>query len=272
MQRKTASKIFTKKTFTGHFYDTLQEKLATLFDLIEAHRQKNLALPEAERTPMPMQENFSNLALDSFVELAVGVNLKSLTAEDEVPLATAMETFQRCMLKRMLNPLWRELKYVLKSERDITRCIKTLNDFYDGLIKQTKQASDLKSRQDILSLFLKTKDDEMDETLLREILLSLMIAGRDTTASSLTFTFLMLGTHPEVQAAAFEEISRVLNESNEKKVTVDMLANLPYLHGVIMEVLRIYPPIVFTAKKAVEDDLLPGGHPIPAGTIITTDI
>lgn len=130
--------------------------------------------------------------------------------------------------------------------------------------------SDLENKGDILSLFLQA-NPELSDKFLRDIVMSFFIAGRDTTACTLSFTFLLLAQHPDAQAKLHEEVAAKFADKSGY-ATVGDVADMPYLNGVIMESLRMYPPVPIDAKQAVHDDVLPNGARIFAGTKISFEI
>jgi len=92
--------------------------------------------------------------------------------------------------------------------------------------------------------------------------------GRDTTAQTLSWLFYNLCTHPEVEKRVIEEIDKVLwnNTWNHRLPRYDSVQKMKYTEAVIWETLRLYPPVPRDPKQAVEDDVLPSGYKIPAGT------
>jgi len=114
------------------------------------------------------------------------------------------------------------------------------------------------SNEDGLSLA-----DPAFQSLMRDIVLSLIIAGRDTTACTLTWVFYLLSQNPEVEEKLLKEIDDTLNGSEP---TYENLTSLTYLHGVVYETLRLYPPVPSDFKTAVHDDVLPDGTKIPKYT------
>lgn len=108
-------------------------------------------------------------------------------------------------------------------------------------------------KQDILSRFLneRPKDPEnMNDRYLRDIILSFLIAGKDTTAGTLSWFIYLLCRHPRVEQKIFEEVNEAVgakgSESMEEfatKVTEGSLAKMTYLHAAISETLRLYPAV-----------------------------
>ncbi|KAJ6553147.1 cytochrome P450 [Mycena capillaripes] len=108
-----------------------------------------------------------------------------------------------------------------------------------------------------------------DYTILRDEILNITAAGRDTTASLLTFTTYMLAEHPNVLAKLRDEILRVVGPA--QRPTYDNFRDMKYLRAVLNETLRLYSPVPFNVRTTVHPTLFrssKGGPPlyIPAGT------
>lgn len=109
-------------------------------------------------------------------------------------------------------------------------------------------------KEDILSRFLveSTKDpEEMNDKYLRDIILSFMIAGKDSTANTLSWLFYMLCKNPLIQERILQEVKEVMNDQvNEanieyfvEKLTDETLEKMHYLHAALTETLRLYPAV-----------------------------
>jgi cytochrome P450 len=98
---------------------------------------------------------------------------------------------------------------------------------------------------------------------------SFIIAGRDTTAVTLSWTFFVLLQESHILKTLLAEIESALGG---KAPTYDSMRNLPFLDAVINEVLRLYPPVPIDPKEAVEDDYLPDGTFVPAGHTVAYDV
>lgn len=105
-----------------------------------------------------------------------------------------------------------------------------------------------------------------------------MIAGRDTTGQTLTWLFYLLSQNPQVESKVFNIVSQWTHFSVQLLEEIDALNGvipdyrelnqLYYLHGVINETLRLYPPVPFDLKYALEDDVLPNGYFIQKGSSV----
>ena len=94
----------------------------------------------------------------------------------------------------------------------------------------------------------------------------MLIAGHETVASALAWTWYLLATAPEVEAKLHDEVDRV---AGGPAATADDLPKLPYTGMVFDEALRLYPPAWIITRKALADDEI-GGYRIPAGTLVVT--
>jgi cytochrome P450 len=124
------------------------------------------------------------------------------------------------------------------------------------------------AHDDLLSMLLQARDEQtgqgMSDRQLRDELMTILLAGHETTANALTWTFYLLSQHPQEAASLSEEVQRVLGD---RPPAVDDLPRLPYTRMVFQEALRLYPPAWSIARRAIQDDEL-AGYPIPAGSVI----
>jgi len=129
------------------------------------------------------------------------------------------------------------------------------------LIKEKKE--DFKDKLDLLSILLQT---EQDDSIIRDNLINFFVAGRDTTASLLTWTFYYFSQFPDVEKKVIEEIESVLGNNLP---TFETLKDLKYLKMVLDEVLRLHPSAIpINGKQAVQNDVLPNGVKVKAGQVV----
>jgi cytochrome P450 len=127
------------------------------------------------------------------------------------------------------------------------------------------------SRDDLLSVLLAAVDEDsgvrMSDQQLRDEMMTLFLAGHETTATALTWTWYLLSRHPEVNAKLREELDQVLG--GRAPAAID-LPKLPYTEMVIREAIRLYPPGPLFAREPVEDVMI-GGYKLAAGSIVTVN-
>lgn len=117
---------------------------------------------------------------------------------------------------------------------------------------------------DLLSMLLHVQDEDgsrMTDKQLRDETITLFLAGHETTASSLSWTWWLLGRNPAVEAKLHAELDEVLGD---RPPSLEDLHRLPYTGNVITESLRLYPPAWGLARVAVENHEL-AGYPVKKG-------
>jgi cytochrome P450 len=137
-----------------------------------------------------------------------------------------------------------------------------------GLMIQARHLEGTESRDDLLSTLIDADRAEPDRPgaarELRDQIVTMLMAGHETTAKALTWTTVLLDAHPEAAARLDAELAATLGE---RPVRAGDLAQLPYCLNVIQEALRLYPPVWLLSRRAVDDDIL-GEFDVPAGTLV----
>ncbi len=139
-----------------------------------------------------------------------------------------------------------------------------------GLIAERRRSG--KDSGDLLSMLLLAQDEDdhigndrhMTDKQVRDEALTLLIAGHETTANALTWTWYLLSQNPDVEARMHAEIDSALGG---KLPGFDDMSKLPYTSGVFAESLRLYPPAWAIGRRAREDYSI-GGYTIPAKSIL----
>ncbi|EDW80387.1 uncharacterized protein Dwil_GK18681 [Drosophila willistoni] len=100
-------------------------------------------------------------------------------------------------------------------------------------------------RHDLIDIFLQLKRTHPPESIVQAQAAFLLLAGFDTSSSSITFALYELSKHPSIQQRLRDELKRALHNSQASRITYDCISGLPYLRQVVDEVLRLYPPTAF---------------------------
>jgi cytochrome P450 len=141
-----------------------------------------------------------------------------------------------------------------------------LNAIVYGMIRE-RQAEGA-DRGDLISMLLRAVDDEtgarMTETQLRDEVITLFLAGHETTADALAWSWLLLAQHPAVETRLHEELASVLGN---RPATAADVPRLVFTRAVVAEALRLYPPAWIIGRRAIVDTEI-GGYTIPAGSIV----
>ena len=149
----------------------------------------------------------------------------------------------------------RYLRGVRRIDRLVTAIIKERHTHDDG------------DRGDLLSMLMLARDDEgkpMTDRQLRDEVITLLIAGHETTALALSWTWYLLAQHPEADAKLAAELRDVLGG---RAPTVSDLPRLRYAEHVVTEAMRLYPPAWGFGREALADCEI-GGYAISAGTTV----
>lgn len=118
---------------------------------------------------------------------------------------------------------------------------------------------------DLLSMLLQAKDDDgsrMSDAQLRDEMMTLFLAGHETTALALSWSWYLLASHPEAEKKFHAELAEVLGG---RTPDVSDLPKLTYTDMIAKEAMRLYPPAYAVGREAIEETEL-GGFPVPKGT------
>ena len=148
---------------------------------------------------------------------------------------------------------------------DRRRAVRELNDVIDGIIRQRRSSN--QPRGDLLDTLLQARDAEgksMSDTQLRDEVMTLFLAGHETTAIALSWACYLLAQNPHIEAQLAEELQTVLGD---QAPTPQDLPRLRYTEMVLKEAMRLYPAVWGIGRRAVADCEI-GGYRVVAGTNI----
>ncbi|KAI4969061.1 hypothetical protein ZWY2020_046391 [Hordeum vulgare] len=190
-----------------------------------------------------------------------------------VPFARAMDDVLDTIFFRHVFPpaLWRLMyRYEVGPEKKMAVARRTIDRFAADTIAKRRSSDDHNhnesSSDDMLSSFLCGNDDASDE-FLRDTAVNLLLAGRDTTGTALSWFFYVVCKNPRVQQKILDELAPIAATKKPEDMVFDAgeLSSLVYLHAALCECMRLYPPVPFQHKAAIADDVLPSGHEMKAG-------
>jgi len=162
------------------------------------------------------------------------------------------------LLHGALNPQYREFR----------KACAVLTRESDRIVGACRADPNLAARKDLLALFVQAEDQHFTNAYLRDMVLNFVIAGRDTTACALSWMFYVLAMHPDVQDKLIAEIDAKYPAGSGPPTLKSVGPTaMPYLNGVLYEILRLYPPVPGDTKTAHMDDVFPDGTKIPKGTV-----
>jgi cytochrome P450 len=159
----------------------------------------------------------------------------------------------------VLLPVWVPVPEHLKIRKSVKRINAVLDHIFEERRKKPGQ------RYDLLSMLMESTYEDtglpMDDRQLRDEVMTIFMAGHETTANALSWTFYLLASHPDVFQKLMDEIFRVTGDRDPE---FSDLHSLKYLTMVIEESMRLYPPAWIIGRKSIKADVL-GEYTIPPG-------
>lgn len=177
-------------------------------------------------------------------------------------LPEALVEIDRRVNELFVTPAW----IPTARNRRLRRAIEALDQAVHGLIAKRKAEGGGES--DIFSALMNARDPDtgegMSDKQIRDEVLTLLMAGHETTATWLSWTLHLLASEPEAERRLQEELDTVLGG---RTPTVHDLPQLPYMARVMQESLRLRPPAWALDRVSVDDDVI-GGYHVPGGSIV----
>ncbi|KAJ7195390.1 hypothetical protein O6H91_Y511700 [Diphasiastrum complanatum] len=245
-----------------------------------------------------LQDLFMRLTLDSICKIGFGVDVGCLSPSlPTVPFAAAFDDANVRIIRRYVDFTWK-IKRALNvgEEAKLRKCIAVVNSFIYKVIEarraemQLNTSEENEKKVDILSRFMSISGpDAYNDKMLRDVVVNFIIAGRDTTALTLSWFFSLLDKNPRVVDNILANMSAVLGEEgNEEacdateqmelwdrivsfaqRLNYQNLNRMHYLHAAITETLRLYPAVPLESKKVESDDTLPDGYSVKQGNFVS---
>ena len=145
----------------------------------------------------------------------------------------------------------------------VKRAVRELDEIVNRIIRQRRASG--QDTGDLLSMLMAARDEDgsgMTDRQLRDEILTFLLAGHETTAVSLSWTWYLLSQHPEAERNSGQELSQVLGGRTPQ---LEDLARLPYTDKVVKESMRLYPPAWSLARTTVKELEL-SGYRLPVGS------
>lgn len=214
----------------------------------------------------------------SMQEITLRVILRVVFGLDEGPRLEKIRQLLSSLLDSMGSPLTSFGLFFPFMQKDLgawspwgrmLRLVQQIDEMIYALIRE-RRAQSHQNRQDILSLMISARYDDgqaMTDEELRDELMTLMVAGHETTASALTWAFYWVDHLPEVRDKLVRELDTLGDNPDPSTV-----ARLPYLTAVCQETLRIYPIAMNAFPRIVKSPIEIQGYTLPVGTAIIPSI
>lgn len=191
------------------------------------------------------------------VEIAAQTLFNVDVSDEKADLSEALEAVMDHAERQYNPPSW----LPTPENRRYQAAIRTLEEIADRIVEKYDDGDG----NDVVSILLAAQGEEITPERVRDEIITILLAGHETTALALTYTLHALGNNPEQSAELQAELDDVLDGRTPTMADLD---DLSYTEQVIQEGMRLYPPVWDLFREAAEPDEL-GGYEIPTGTTVS---
>ncbi|XP_065110624.1 cytochrome P450 4V8 isoform X1 [Paramisgurnus dabryanus] len=267
-RRKMLTPTFHFSILT-EFLEVMNEQAEVLIEKLEKHAGKG---------KFNCFNHITLCALDIICETAMGKKIYAQSNYDSDYVRCVYRMSDIITRRQRMPWYWPDIVYKYFGEgREHNRSLKILHSFTESVIHErsdhlnyiesdSESDQGMKKRKAFLDMLLKATDENgknLTNMDIQEEVDTFMFEGHDTTAAAMNWAVHLLGTHPEVQRKAQQELFEVFGES-ERPVNTEDLKKLRYLECVIKEALRLFPSVPFFARAICEDTKI-NGYRVPKG-------
>jgi cytochrome P450 len=221
-------------------------------------------------TVIDIHKEMTHLTLAIICKTVLGYDVKPEVDEVGDALLTCMNYFNRLLMP--FGELIEKIP-ILPINKGFRQAKTKLDSIVYRMINEhrTKLDKSQEKEDDLLFTLLQAQDEEagigrMTDQQLRDEVMTIFLAGHETTANALTWTLYLLSEHPTIEKRLQEEIYSILGD-DRISVTADDVPKLEYTQKIVTESLRLYPPAWALGRQAINDYEV-GGYTIPKGSII----
>ncbi len=248
-QRRLVQPAFHRQRIAG-YADTM----------VAAALERGQSWQDGDRVDLAAE--MSSLALDIVGRTLFGTDLSDAASEVADALTALLNNFQRRMTGGA-DGLLDRLPTRANARRQ--QALETLDAIIVRLIAAHRDQPETPT-DNVLSMLLSARDEEGDGTgmsdrQVRDEVMTLVLAGHETTANALTWAWFLIGRHAEVAERLHAEVDML-----QARPTLDSVRALPWTHAVVAETLRLYPP-AWTIGRRTTEDLEVDGWTLPAGSL-----
>ncbi|KAK9107948.1 hypothetical protein Syun_023959 [Stephania yunnanensis] len=243
----------------------------------------------SSNSTLDLQDLLQRFAFDNICNITFGHDPRCLLPSlPNTLFASSFDDAVRISSERfncVLPLFWKTKRFLnVGSERRLKKAISLVRDFARTIVKQKKKEfinltntnhpnnANNAAAQDLLSRLILSNNNggEDDETLGVDMVISFILAGRDTTSAALTWFFWLVSRNPRVEAEILKEIKGIEEEGSRDDggmmVYEEVRREMGYTEAALCESMRLYPPVPTDTKEAAEDDVLPDGTEVRKGT------
>ena len=227
---------------------------------------------DADKT-VDLQELLRRLAFNIVCKVSLGLDPFPLDpSSPALPLARAFDTASGICARRGAAPVFAvwKIKRALRvgSERRLRKAVEEVHACVDEIIgRKKKMMIENKGGRDDGDLLSRMISAGHGHEVVRDSVISFIMAGRETTSAAMTWLFWLLSRHRRIEEELVKELWAT--RGKEKCMGYECLKEMKVLKACLCESMRLYPPVAWDSKHALSDDILPDGTPVRAGDRVT---
>lgn len=254
----TKDRVSDLHCFETHF-QTLLRGIYKGGPLDGEHEQVDMNI--ASGRVVDISDLFFRMTLDITTDFLLGADVKSLSTVNN-PFAEAFNNVQRLQNIIARTGKLRGLYPKGEFRRSLHQVETFINHYVERTLRLTSEELEAHTKTDAGYTFLhELARTTRDPKQLRDQIMAVLLAGRDTTASTLSWALYELSRTPHAVAKLRSEIQNFVGDESQAP-TYEHLKNMPYLRAILNETLRLYPSVPFNVRLALKDTTLPrGGGP-----------
>jgi cytochrome P450 len=246
--RRALQPLFTKKhvmMFAGHMAEAAETTVGRW----------------SEGAVVDLDPECRRLTLRALGRSVLGVDLDERADE----IAGSLNTALAYIADRSGSPLRAPRWLPTPARRRATRAARVLRDLTGEVIRECRldPARDAPLVRGLMEAVDSETGQRLSDNEIRDQLIIFMVAGHDTTATTITYALWQLGRHPDLQVRALEEVAAL----GGRELTAEDVAALPYIGAVVQEALRLCPPSPALGRTATREVAI-DGYRVPAGSLL----
>ncbi|NQY74367.1 MAG: cytochrome P450 [Candidatus Margulisbacteria bacterium] len=201
--------------------------------------------------------NITNSISELTLKILINSILNTTIEIDYEKIKCALKTIHSELFTKIMSPLFIPLLIPTPTNLKLKKGLKIFDETIDRIIQDRINNSIPSEKPDIIDLMMENGIDS-----LKDQILMFFVAGHETTANMLIWTWYLLSKHPNVSKKLLAEIKGVLTSDN---ITFSDIKNLKYTKAVLLESLRLYPPVWTIPRRTIKNTII-DGFEIPKGT------
>ncbi|KAK6912982.1 Cytochrome P450 [Dillenia turbinata] len=268
----------TQRKLVSHEFSARSVKELVLNALHEEVEKRLLPILDnaaKDREEIDLQEVLRRLAFDLVCKVSLGIDLCCL--DPSRPISHLLSAFDKaseiCARRGAASVflIWKLKRlFGVGSEKELKQAVGEIHKFVAEIIHKRKmkliEQKESENENDLLSRLISAGHED---EFIRDMIISFIMAGRDTTSAAMTWLFWLLSRHPKIEQELAQEAGDGIEKNSLQCYDYESLKEMRLLEACLCESMRLYPPISWDSKHAIEDDILPDGTLVRRGDRVT---